>query len=175
VTDFCAALARLLSEPSLRETFARDRAGTLDVLQVRAEDRWMFTSLDVDALQAQAETLLEKRRSEARPWIPRTWRRLGLDADALFREYALESWPPGPRRPLIDALSFCRKLRRNGDGRVCRIEDNRLQFVAGRRRWSLHMFRTAEVAGRRRTVLQLLVRRHSGTPLERVFYLGLLP
>ena len=77
--DLTTALARLLSDASLRQAYRQDRRGTAERLAVRAADRSGFLSLDPGLLDRQAETLLNKRLHEVRRLLPETFTRMGLD------------------------------------------------------------------------------------------------
>ena len=148
--DFTTALARLLSDPVVREAYATDRRRTARRLSVRDADLDAFVSLDVADLMEQAEGLLRKRFHEAKRLLPSTLAQLGPQARAHFHAYATARWPEGHRRHLDDAESFCRYLTERGVSGVCPAEWNRMRFATSQRRWSVHLIRELRVDGRPR-------------------------
>jgi hypothetical protein len=165
--DATTVLARLLADAGLRAELRRDPdalARTLDA------DPELLRGLDPSGLEAQAETLLEKRFHEAGKLLPLTMAGLGDDAKPLFRQHADRLWPHGHRRHAEDAAAFGRFLEERRLPR-CRSELNRLRFALGPRRISLGLVRDAWVGGRPRPALQILYRRR-GAVRSLALYLG---
>src|SRR5262245_63399220 len=71
-------------------------------------------ALDPLALNAQADTLVDKRRGEVARIAPRTWGLLGATGVEVFNEYASNHWPAGHRRHPEDTLAFLRFLAARG-------------------------------------------------------------
>lgn len=171
--DLTTALARLLSDASLREAYRQDRRGTAARLAVRPADRSGFLSLDPSLLDRQADTLLNKRLHEVRRLLPDTFTRVGAEAPSLFRAYAQTRWPVGHMRHVDDAVAFCRHLLANGTGKVNRAELNRLRFVLRRQRLAVHLVPDLITAGRPRPGVQLLYRPRGQSPRQFVLTLDL--
>jgi len=165
--DATTVLGRLLADPGLRAELRRDPdalAKTLDA------DPAELRGLDPAGLEAQAETLLEKRFHEAGKLLPATMAGLGDEATPLFRQHAERLWPQGHRRHAEDAAAFGRFLEERKLPR-CRSELNRLRFALGPRRFSVAFVPDARAGGRRRAALQILYRR-CGAVHSLALYLG---
>src|SRR5689334_8958389 len=93
--DPVTVLGRLLADPSLCAELRRDPAALARRLDVDAE---ALRGLDLEGMEAQAETLLDKRFHEVGKLLPRTLAALGEAARPLFREHAGRTWPSGHRR-----------------------------------------------------------------------------
>jgi hypothetical protein len=165
------ALGRLLSSAALRERLRQDPQETMDKLSVRRDQRHIISTLDMEELGRQAESLLDKRFSEVERLIPVTITKLGSVARCYFGEYAQTFWPQGHLRHVLDAASFAQSLLKNNPDCVCRSEINRLVFVANRRRFSCHLVRDANLNGRYQSALQFLYRVH-GVPRQLLLYLS---
>lgn len=162
-------LGRLLYDSRLRGAFRADPARVLDGLGVCAADRPILLSIDAEALDAQAESLLNKRFHEVAKRIPGVLRVLGADARRHFLRYATASWPGGYDRHLRDALAFCRALRADGTDVVDPCEFNRLAFAAEGARLGIHCVR---VSWRSLPALQVLFRNGQGRIREILLTLG---
>jgi hypothetical protein len=165
--DATTVLGRLLAEPGLRVELRRDPdalARTLDA------DPAELRGLDPAGLEAQAETLMEKRFHEAGKLLPATMAALGCEASSLFRRHAERHWPQDHRRHAEDASSFGRFLEERKLPR-CRSELNRLRFAMGTSRVALAFVPDAWAGGRRRAALQILYRRR-GAVRSLALYLG---
>jgi hypothetical protein len=165
--DAVTVLGRLLADSALRAELRRDPealARTLDA------DPAELRALDPAGLEAQAETLLEKRFHEAGKLLPATMAGLGELAKPLFREHAEGIWPQGHRRHAEDAAAFGRFLEERKLPR-CRSELKRLCFTLGPENWSISFVPDAWAGGRRRAALQILCRRPSGVR-SLALYLG---
>jgi hypothetical protein len=167
--DLLTVLARLLSDPALREAFVRDRDKLATDLRVRSGDRAAFLQLLPDDLEFQARVLLRKRFDLALSWIPATVSLLGNNAWPLFEHFARTQTGSGIRSALQDAHRFACWLRRRGQP-TCDAEFGRLQFTLSNKRCALRFSRLRA----RRPVfslgLQLLLRIHRGVH-EFHFYL----
>ncbi len=172
--DLTTALARLLSDASLREAYRQDRRGTAAHLAVRAADRSSFLSLDPDLLDRQADTLLNKRLHEVRRLLPDTFTRVGAEAPSLFRTYAQTRWPVGHMRHVDDAVAFCRHLMATGTGKVNRAELNRMRFVLRRQRLAVHLVPDLMRVGHPRPGVQLLYCPRGQSPRQFVLTLDIL-
>ena len=157
--DFTTALGRLLSDPALRREFARNRVVMAQRLAVRDVDLAAFLSLDAEGLETQAQTLLSKRLYEVGRLLPATFEQLGAHGRTYFLEYANKRWPKGHSRHIDDAAGFCRYLGEIGVSNLCRAEFNRVRFMIGGQRFSVHIVQDFPMKNGRRTALQLFFRR----------------
>ena len=150
--DLTTVLGRLLSDPHLRAEWRRDPEAAARGLDVDP------AAIDVDGLEHQAETLVEKRFHEVAKLLPRTMAALGGDAARLFREHAARFWHEGHRRHGEDASAFGRWL---ADRRLPHspAELHRLRFLLAGRRFSAAFVPDAWVGGRSRRALHVLYRR----------------
>ncbi|OFW30928.1 MAG: hypothetical protein A3H97_19430 [Acidobacteria bacterium RIFCSPLOWO2_02_FULL_65_29] len=112
--ELTSALARLLSDRTLRLRFNADRGEVARELELTTRDAAILCAVDAAGLEAQAQTLLDKRRSEATRIMPRTWKLLAPAGTGLFEEYASDHWPTGHLRHPMDALAFMRFLVERG-------------------------------------------------------------
>jgi hypothetical protein len=112
--DLTLALARLLTDRALRLRFTADALQVARELELAPHEVAILCGVDPAELEAQAQTLLDKRRSEATRIVPRTWQLLGSAGTALFEEYATSYWPTGHLRHPSDALAFLRYLADRG-------------------------------------------------------------
>jgi hypothetical protein len=112
--ELTSALARLLSDRTLRLRFRADRSAVAGELDLTMDDAAMLCAVDPGELEAQAQTLLDKRRSEATRLMPRTWKLLTSKGTRLFEEYAAGHWPTGHHRHQVDAADFMRFLVERG-------------------------------------------------------------
>ena len=165
--DATTVLGRLLADAGLRAELRRDPDGLARSLDA---DPAELRGLDPEGLEAQAETLFEKRVHEAGKLLPVTMARLGEEATPLFRQHAERFWPQGHRRHAEDAAAFGRFLEDRQLPR-CRSELNRLRFALGTRRVSAGFVQDAWVDGRPRCALQILYRRRGGVR-SLALYLG---
>jgi hypothetical protein len=166
--ELTTALGALLSDRNLRETLRRNSGQAARQLQVPESD---LRALDPEALEIQAESLIEKRRNEVAKRLPRTMALLGHRASGLFRDYAGDSWPEGHRRHLLDAARFGsfltdRKLP------LCRSEWNRVRFTAGTSLFSIAFAHDVRIGCRSRGAVEVFYR-FRGTVRSCAFYLGL--
>lgn len=159
--DWSAALARLLYDAEMRDAFRQDRASVVRRMNLRRADAALAEQIDPDQLEAQARTLLVKRRYEVSLLLPRTFEALADQAAELFEAYAGEC-PPGPNLPHpTDALRFGAYLRRRGVRALDRLELNRVRFVERGARCRVHPVHIPPDASRsrpRQCGLQLLMR-----------------
>jgi hypothetical protein len=160
--DFVDGLARLLTNAETRRRFFEAPEAVVAALDVRPEDRLALIALDREELEAQAQTLLEKRLHEAVPLFPVTWSNLGDRGRSLFLRCAEEHWPPEHSRPVRDAARFCRLLSSRGEPAVHPPELHRLEFLASRCTWSVRLLRFHVEGKAKRTVLHGLFRRPHG-------------
>jgi len=148
--DFQAALARLLRDGALRDSFVRDRAVAIASLGVNSDDGAALAQLDAEALEFQARVLLRKRFVSLRRFLPTTLARLGDRAWPTFAAFARMHWHGSAAQ---DAAAFCPHLT-PGEANV--REWRRAEFIVSNRRFS------ASILGDARAV-QVLVRTRAGT------------
>lgn len=152
--ELTTALGALLSNRSLRETLRRDPAEVARQLQVPESD---LGALDPEALEIQAESLIEKRCHEVSKRLPRTMALLGDRAASLFRDHAEGFWPEGHRRHLLDAAGFGGFLAGRGLP-LCRSEWHRVRFTAGTSSFRVAFARDVRVGGRPRRAVEVFFR-----------------
>lgn len=104
------ALARLLSDRPLRLGFAADKWAVARELKLLPEEAAILCAIDPRELDAQAQSLLAKRRGEVSTIAPRTWKALDGAGIRIFEDYAADHWPTGHLRHPHDALAFLRFL-----------------------------------------------------------------
>lgn len=137
-----AVLSRLLTDAALRRRFAEDPARVAEELTSDTEQLAFLSSLDATQLEAQAETLIGKRRHEVAQILPQTWRQLGTAAADLFQSFVDASpWPEGHRRHLVDADAFAGWLVEQTPRRPIQSEWNRIRFILSARRMSVNFVR----------------------------------
>lgn len=140
--NFETLLAQLLGEPDLRDRFRSDREAVFEALEVPDDVRRSFETIDAEALDAQADSLVTKRLHEVADLLPRTFAALGHEAAPAFRSFAAEFWPTGHRRHPRDAWEFCRYLTRTRPDVVDAVERNRVRFLADNRWFAVHLVRS---------------------------------
>lgn len=160
--DFSTALARLLSDTSLREQFARDPAAIAAQIRVREADREAFVMLSAAEIETQARILLRKRFKAVGSLIPATMDRLGPAAWDCFLEHARLCWPQGPAMEVEDTRLLCAHLAVTQPAALCQSELNRLRFHLSNQRLAVHWVRDLRVRGKVRRALQVLVRQGRG-------------
>jgi hypothetical protein len=157
-SDFTHALARLLSDQRLRQSFKNDAAAMVAKLGLDGADRAAILALDATDLDRQALALVSKRRAEALRLIPSTLRCLGSSRAAeLFEGFAETFWPQSHRRHLEDAVAFGAYLERMGEP-FDAAELNRLAFRLHQKRVSIRWIDEQLVGGKHRRAVQVLVR-----------------
>ncbi len=169
--DLTTALGRLLTDPALRSEFFQNRAATLETLGLDPAAAGVLQQIDETTFERQAQGLIDKRFHEVMKMLPMTLRLLGEDASRTFQEYAGAFWPDGHRRHLIDAVEFCRYLRDQKRGPVCRPEQNTVEFRLSQRRFRIHLVTDYYVHDKRRLAIQVLTRSNDGVPGQNVWYL----
>lgn len=128
---FNSALARLLREGPLRDTFRNDPDGVLAGMSLASpRDREALRALRYEDLEVQADILLRKRFDGVKRIVPRTCEAAGWHG---FREYARACWPETPE---ADAAEFCEHA-----GRPVPVERNRARFSAGSGKIACHWVR----------------------------------
>ena len=170
--DLSGALARLLTDETLRGRFFADRGRLISELGVAEEDCAALLGLDRVQIEAHAETLLEKRLHEAMEWLPVTRSQLGKEGKALFRSFAKHHWSREHPRPLSDAIAFCRRQLAEADSCVCQAELQRLEFLRSGSALRIRIVRNVVIGGKRRTALHILYRRAGRDPSGRILYVG---
>jgi hypothetical protein len=148
--ELTSALALLLSDRALRLRLKANAAQLARDLELPPPDAAILCSLNPAGVEAQAATLLAKRRSEVARIVPRTWKMLAPAAAGIFEEYASHHWPTGHRRHPEDALAFLRFLAARGLPHApielvrleIRLSQRRrcLRIVSGGGRWRLPVF-----------------------------------
>ena len=172
--ELTTALARLLSDAELRSAFSGDPDQVANQLPIRDADRDAFFSLNIEELERQAKTLIEKRLHEVGRIIPQTIQRLGCQASTEFYRYANQHWPTGYSRHFEDAIAFFDFLIANGNRHnVCHSERNWLRFGVSQRRFAFHLVPDLLVGKKQRRSIQFLYRQNDGTPRQFAMYLSL--
>jgi hypothetical protein len=167
-------LARLLADTELWRAFVGDPDRVANQLPIRDADRDAFLSLNVEELERQAKTLVDKRLHEVGRIIPRSMQRLGCRASSEFYRYANQNWPTGHKRQFDDALAFSDFLITSGNRHnVCHSERNWLRFGISQRRFALHLVSDLLVGKKQRRAIQFLYRHNDGTPRQFAIYLSL--
>jgi hypothetical protein len=156
--DLTSALARLLSDASLRNDFVRDPTGVAHVLDVAESHRVTFCSMQAEQLEAQARVLVGKRFHAVGSLLPRTFARLGDRARDLFEAHAASFWPTGHRRHLEDAAAFGDFIAARNPGFADVAELNRLRFLSDNGRVRFHFVGVRVPGPRPRRAVQLLYR-----------------
>jgi hypothetical protein len=169
--ELTTALGRLLRDAALRQQFRQNPTGIASALGVPDDSLCALTSLNLHELDLQAEMLLKKRFHEVQRLLPDTFNGLGATAYEQFVQYAGDHWPQGHQRHIEDAAGFGQYLLEHARAYVCRSELNRVAFLAGRRRITVHWVPDGLLSGRRRHAIQILYRLR-GWPRQLVFYLG---
>jgi hypothetical protein len=156
--ELSEALGALLTDPGLRELFARSPEAAADRVAVAERDRHAFVTLPLAHVARQADGLIEKRLHEGVELFRRTAALHGERTAPLFRAYAASAWPHGARRRWQDIAGFFAFLEARGE-RVDPAEAHRARFHAGERRLSIHGVRRYPARGALRPALQILWRR----------------
>jgi hypothetical protein len=138
--DAVEAMGLLLRDRELRQRFAKDRHAVIKELDVASDDHAYLLSLDVEQLEAQADSLIRKRRAEVVRLVPNTWSCLGKSALSSFQEYVDHStWPQGHRRHLLDSLGFCQFLEERKRLGYLKSEHHWIGFLASDRFCSIRV------------------------------------
>jgi hypothetical protein len=167
--DAVRAMGLLLRDRELRLRFENDRKAIIKELNIAPGQRSYVFGLDLRQLDAQAESLIRKRRAEVAHLVPKTWFRLGSEAHLQFRQYVDHSpWPEGHRRHLVDASMFCQFLRNNTASEYLRSEHHWVSFLANDRSFSVRLLDDLVVLGRERWAVQFCVR-WNGVATSKVF------
>jgi hypothetical protein len=119
--DAVCALARLLSDPTLREQFLANRQSVAWELCPDEADAAVLLAVEAAGLRRQADLLIAKRTRAVFALIPNSL----SGRHRLFVEWAGSYWPEGYRRHELDAWSFLTEVNRRGL-RYCVIEYLRL-------------------------------------------------
>jgi hypothetical protein len=167
-TDFVSALAQILVNPALRETFIANPHTAAEILNLSGDARSLFLALSPEQVSHQAQLLINKRMRETFLQLPVTIKGLGPTAAAHFAEYATHNWPTSSRRHSEDALRFCqflgtRQLTYNHS------EYNRCRFKCAGKRLQFFLATDAWVNGRLHFAVQICYRR-KGQAAEWRFY-----
>jgi hypothetical protein len=110
---FQQILARLVTEPDLRDRFLDDPVKAADTQGWDAELARALSTISGSGLRHYGDALLNKRAREAARCLPLTCRALGYARFcALFRDHAAGTTTQGPRRHRDDAMAFAAALRR---------------------------------------------------------------
>ncbi|MDG2221771.1 MAG: hypothetical protein P8L85_10335 [Rubripirellula sp.] len=162
-------LGRLLQDRGLRERLAKDRAAVAKELGIAADQASFIDGLNVHQLEAQAESLIQKRQHEVSRVIPETWSRLGRQWQVQFRQYAAKAaWPQGHRRHFIDAAMFCKFLKAKGVSGYLRSEHQRADFLAGNQRLSIRIVNDLIFKDKEHWAIQFCIRR-KGFAINRAY------
>ncbi len=166
-------LALLLHDREMRDRFRADRSAFVKEFGLEGADTQMICSLDCEQLDRQAEGLLRKRKSQVTQLIPRTWNRLGVEANRLFRDYVESSaWPESHQRHALDADAFCSFLQLNSIQEYSRSEHNWLKFCIGKCWFRLHFVSDCNVDNRNRWAVQVFYRTRASGTVQRTIFCG---
>ena len=135
--DWVALHARLLASHELRCLLKRNPVELARRLNLGVNALPGLNALDVEALEMQAQGLVEKRWHEVRKLLPQTAANLGSEGPAMFATYAEGHWPEGHRRHLLDAAAFGRHLGSTHSALLVESEVERIGFMAGGARCGL--------------------------------------
>jgi hypothetical protein len=112
LADLQRILARLVTEPDLREHFLDDPEGVAGSEGWGTELASLLAAVPKDRLRHYGESLISKRCREAARCLPLTLKVLGpLRFRTLFHEHARMSTTRGPARHRDDAIAFADRLR----------------------------------------------------------------
>jgi hypothetical protein len=161
--NWVAFQARLLSDRRLREQFRHAPKDTAERSGLTGGDLQTAASVDVDALDTQAELLIAKRRHEAQRLLPTTFSNIGEPVKDHFADYAESCWPNGNRYHHRDAAGFCTYLRQHRIPGLCNSEANLVRFEARGAKLSAHPVRDLPIRHRHRPGLQILYRMQGRT------------
>jgi len=167
--DFTSALAQLLVNPALRDTFSSSPQAAADLLNLNGADRSLFVALQADQIERQAQLLITKRMRETFVLLPLTVKALGATAAAHFSEYATGYWPEGHRRHSLDALNFGEFLR-SRQLPLNKSEYNRVRFGNKHRGVRVCFVKDALINGERRHAMQILYRFNSYQGEWRIYF-----
>jgi hypothetical protein len=105
-------MARLVTEPVLRERFLDDPASAASTLGWDAEPARALATIPASRLRHYGDALVNKRCRETARSLPMTCRALGCTRfRELFRDHAAGSTTRGVRRHRDDAIAFAEGLR----------------------------------------------------------------
>jgi len=90
-----------------------------------------------------------------------------------FLEYAPNHWPAGNKTEVLDTRDFVQHLREQHNAAIALSEINRIRFVLGTRRISIHYLARVRLRNRERRAMQVFLRLASGRWNEYVFYFSL--
>jgi len=171
--DFTQALGRLLTEAPLRSEFRADPHKTAGHLGLGGSELEALAGIGIEDLERQAECLIQKRFTETRKRMPRTFQALGDEGLRRFRRFSERPWPKGHDRHLKDAVAFGDFLLDLGVRAVSQWELHQLRFELTKKRWALRWAADAPVGDRSGGALQLLWRTLRGDVRTAGITLGL--
>lgn len=165
-------LGLLLQDSRLRKRLAKNRTAVMRELGAAQEQASFINGLNLQQLEAQAESLIRKRQYEASRVIPETWSRLGRHGQVHFRKYADQApWPQGHRRHFIDAAMFCDVIKSIGLSGYLKSEHQRVAFLAGHQRFSIRIVNDLIVNKREYWAIQFCIRRKE-TTFSQAYHFG---
>jgi hypothetical protein len=150
LTQVQELLARLYTEPELRERFSADPQGVGEALGLDAEEAGRLAQLPAAEIDRFARSLVHKRRSEVEKLLPLTRRALGPRFPVLFREHAARFMPNGVKKQFHDAVAFAeflaRRVQQEGTeagwvGELAQYESAWLEAEALAQPWIARTFR----------------------------------
>ena len=169
ISDFTSALAQLLVNPALCETFVTNPDAAADLLNLSPAERTLFVTLSATQLKRQAQLLISKRMRAAFEQLPLTVKSLGVDSASYFKEYAQAHWPNTYRRHNEDALHFCQFLCKHGLV-YNQSEYNRIRFRCTGQRLRVCLAKDTMVNGKLSLALQVLYRTKTGQGEWRIYF-----
>lgn len=155
-STFTSALAQLLANPVLRDTFVANPDTAADLLQIAPADRPLFVSLPATQIKRQAQLLITKRMRATFEQLPITVKYLGAESSLYFCDYATRYWPDTYRRHKEDALRFCQFLV-GQKLPINQSEYNRVRFHCSGSRWRVYLAKDVMINGQSHLALQILL------------------
>jgi len=155
--DFTTALARLLSNSTLRKRFFLNPDAIITEFSLSKNDRDNLLSLSFNEIEIQATTLLNKRLHEVQKMIPATFAYDKLLLTGEFFNYAQNYWPTGYNKHSLDAVHFCQYLKLKKLP-FSAAEVNRLKFSSKQHHFAVYFHKKLPVCGHYHLALQIMYR-----------------
>lgn len=168
-SDFTAALAQLLTNPALRETFLSNHDTAADMVNLLPTERPRFVSLLALQVNRQTQLLINRRMRAVFEQLPATVRFQGGVSAKYFTAYANGYRPHTYRRHSEDALHFCQFLRTRRLP-YNQSEYNRVRFQCNRTRLRVCLAKDAMFNGKLHFALQIFFRVQGKLRERRIYF-----